>query len=112
MNIPITFHGLDKERDSNKGHNVIEKTIEFQKVLADKKRPKDERAEALKCPVQFVGDLRQPLHCGDIAWRAEERKVELTNRLAAALIASDQDELGCAASDRPSDLKPRVDSFL
>jgi hypothetical protein len=34
-------------------------------ILADRKRPDAERAEALRFLIHFVGDLHQPLHVGD-----------------------------------------------
>jgi hypothetical protein len=34
----------------------------FERVLADKATPRDERAEALKFLVHLIGDLHQPLH--------------------------------------------------
>jgi hypothetical protein len=34
----------------------------FEEVLADKTKPKEERAEALKFLVHLIGDLHQPLH--------------------------------------------------
>lgn len=38
---------------------------EMMKRLQDRSLPMAERAEALKFLVHFVGDLHQPLHCGD-----------------------------------------------
>lgn len=65
VNIPIDSNGYDPKRDGNKGSNVIDKAIEFERVLSDKSKPKEERAEALKYLVHLVGDLHQPLHSGD-----------------------------------------------
>lgn len=65
VNIPIESAVYDPKRDGNKGSNVIDKVMDFEKVLADKSKSKDERAEALKYLVHLVGDLHQPLHCGD-----------------------------------------------
>lgn len=65
VNIPIDSNGYDPKRDGNNGNNVVDKVIEFQKLLADRSKPKEQRAEALKYLVHLVGDIHQPLHCGD-----------------------------------------------
>jgi hypothetical protein len=41
---------------------VVEKIADFMKILTDKKAPREQRAEALKWVVHFVGDIHQPLH--------------------------------------------------
>ncbi len=41
---------------------VVEKIADFIKVLTDKKASREQRAEALKFVVHFVGDIHQPLH--------------------------------------------------
>ncbi len=41
---------------------VVEKITEYAKVLTDKTAPREQRAEALKFIVHFVGDVHQPLH--------------------------------------------------
>ncbi len=41
---------------------VVAKINDFSKVLTDKSAPRDQRAEALKFIVHFVGDIHQPLH--------------------------------------------------
>jgi hypothetical protein len=41
---------------------IIAKIEDFVKVLRDKNAPREERAEALKFIVHFVGDIHQPLH--------------------------------------------------
>jgi len=41
---------------------VIEKISEFVKVLTDKKASREQRVEALKFVVHFVGDVHQPMH--------------------------------------------------
>ncbi len=41
---------------------IVLKITDFLKVLTDKKAPRDQRAEALKFIVHFVGDVHQPLH--------------------------------------------------
>jgi S1/P1 Nuclease len=44
--------------------DVLEALARFSKVLADPKKPRDERAEALRFVVHFVADIHQPLHVG------------------------------------------------
>jgi hypothetical protein len=41
---------------------VVVKIADFLKVLTDKKASREQRAEALKFVVHFVGDIHQPLH--------------------------------------------------
>ena len=41
---------------------VVEKIADFIKVLTDKKASREQRAEALKFVVHFVGDIHQPMH--------------------------------------------------
>lgn len=41
---------------------VVAKINDFSKVLTDKSATRDQRAEALKFIVHFVGDIHQPLH--------------------------------------------------
>lgn len=65
VDIPTTQPSYDAERDGNNGDNVIDAIERFEKILADKSKPKEERAEALKFIVHFVGDVHQPLHCAD-----------------------------------------------
>jgi hypothetical protein len=65
VDIPTTQPSYDATRDGNDGDNVIDAIDRFEKVLADKSKPKAERAEALKFVVHFVGDVHQPLHCAD-----------------------------------------------
>jgi hypothetical protein len=64
--IPVDAAGYDPAaKHWNDGQNVIEVIERFTKVLADKKALKEDRVEALKFVVHFVGDLHQPLHCAD-----------------------------------------------
>lgn len=65
VDIPIDARGFDEKRDGDNGNNVIDKTEEFEKVLANKSAPKAQRAEALKFVVHFIGDAHQPLHCAE-----------------------------------------------
>jgi hypothetical protein len=65
VSIPIDSEGYDPKRDGNSGDNVIDAIDRFTKVLANKQAPKEERVEALKFVVHFIGDLHQPLHCAN-----------------------------------------------
>jgi nuclease S1 len=44
--------------------DVLEALARYREALADPKRPRDERAEALRFVVHFVVDIHQPLHVG------------------------------------------------
>jgi hypothetical protein len=65
VNIPVDSDGYDAKRDGHDGANVIDAVERFEKVLADTKAPREDRVEALKFLVHFMGDLHQPLHCAD-----------------------------------------------
>lgn len=65
VDIPTTQPSYAAARDGRDGANVIDAIERFETVLADKSKPKEERAEALKFIVHFVGDVHQPLHCAD-----------------------------------------------
>jgi len=74
VDIPWNANGFSEPRDcfrfdekhpqaNNDHHNCVVDRIEiFEQVLADKKASLDERREALKFLVHFVGDVHQPLH--------------------------------------------------
>jgi hypothetical protein len=65
VDIPTTQPSFDAQRDRRAGDNVIDAINRFEKILADKSKPKAARAEALKFVVHFVGDIHQPLHCAE-----------------------------------------------
>jgi hypothetical protein len=65
VNIPVEADGYDPTRDGNGGDNVLDAITKHAKVLSDKQAPREDRIEALKFVVHFVGDLHQPLHCAD-----------------------------------------------
>jgi hypothetical protein len=65
VNIPTTAPGYVATRDGNGGDDVIDAIGRFKRVLSDRAAPKENRAEALKFLVHFVGDIHQPLHCAD-----------------------------------------------
>ena len=53
----------DASRDCSQPNScVVAKIADFVKVLTDKQASRDERAEALKFVVHFVGDIHQPMH--------------------------------------------------
>jgi hypothetical protein len=74
VDIPLSASGFLQTRDcfyvdekhpaaNNDHHNCVVDRIEmFERVLADKKAPIEQRREALKFVVHFVGDVHQPLH--------------------------------------------------
>lgn len=65
VNIPFGGARYDAKRDCalpKKGDCVIGAVERFRRVLSDRNRPADERAEALRFLVHFIGDLHQPLH--------------------------------------------------
>ncbi len=65
VDIPTTAATYDPKRDGNSGNNVIDAIETQAKILVDKSKPKNDRAEALKFLVHFMGDITQPLHCAD-----------------------------------------------
>jgi hypothetical protein len=65
VDIPAAAQGYDAARDcrpSPKGDCVIAEIERARAVLADAGRAKEERVEALKFLVHFVGDIHQPFH--------------------------------------------------
>jgi hypothetical protein len=67
VNIPVEAAAFDRARDGRDGNNVIDAVEQQARIVADKSKPKEQRADALKFLVHFVGDLHQPLHCADRA---------------------------------------------
>src|SRR4051794_24741309 len=65
VDIPVEHEKFDEVNEGRDGDNVIDKLAEQAKILADSKRSKAERAEALKWVVHLVGDIHQPLHCAE-----------------------------------------------
>jgi hypothetical protein len=65
VDIQIGDGNYDPARDCANDDCVIARTDRFVRVLADRSRPAEERLEALKFVVHFVGDLHQPLHAGE-----------------------------------------------
>ncbi len=64
VNAPRTASTIDVERDCPKGECVVAAIPRFLQIAADKSKPIEERREALKFAVHFIGDLHQPLHAG------------------------------------------------
>ncbi len=56
--------GFNLERDCPKEGCVVGAIIKYSHVLRDKTASRQERIEALKFVVHFVGDVHQPLHLG------------------------------------------------
>lgn len=65
VNIPIDAERYDAKRDSPKTTDIIEATASQIAAISDKSLPTEKRAEALKFVIHLIGDLHQPLHCGD-----------------------------------------------
>lgn len=64
VNIPV-WDGTWRPTLCPRDECVIGTLVTQQKILADRSRPRAERAEALKWVVHLVGDLHMPLHVGD-----------------------------------------------
>jgi hypothetical protein len=89
VDIPFDAEAYDPERDCA-AHDgcVVEVIPRFVKVLADREAEPADRVEALKFLVHFVGDIHQPLHCGErngdkggnlfqVRWPGESKPVKL-----------------------------------
>jgi len=62
VNIPLGS-AYDASRDCPPPNScVVQKIEEFLKVLTDKNASREQRGEALKFVVHFVGDIHQPMH--------------------------------------------------
>jgi hypothetical protein len=87
VDIPKDASGFSEERDCYRPndqypgaqtdhHNCIVNRVEmFRQVLADENASKQDRVEALKFLVHFVGDVHQPLHAVDEARGGNDIKV-------------------------------------
>ncbi|MSR28394.1 MAG: endonuclease [Phycisphaerales bacterium] len=64
INLPRTAEMIDLSRDCPTGECVVAAIPKFLAKAADPSLPIDERREALKFAVHFIGDLHQPLHAG------------------------------------------------
>ena len=63
VDIPYQAATFDEARDGQDGNNIIDKIPDFVKQLTDPTLPKQQRLEALKFVIHFLGDIHQPLHC-------------------------------------------------
>ncbi|MBS0194197.1 MAG: S1/P1 nuclease [Proteobacteria bacterium] len=65
----VNFHDRDchyvPARDCPHGDCIVAATQEQLRVLADTRLPREQRAQALKFVVHFIGDIHQPLHAGN-----------------------------------------------
>lgn len=64
ISLPRQWDGYVESRDCPVAGCILKALAQFEKVLADRKAPESERAEALLFIAHFVGDLHQPLHTG------------------------------------------------
>lgn len=74
VDIPMNASGFSESRDCYRPdpkypsslqdhHNcVVDRITMFKQIVADRNAPKEQRVEALKFLVHFVGDIHQPLH--------------------------------------------------
>lgn len=66
VNVPVgvaSVVGYDGARDGKGGDTIVGAISRFEAVLKDKSAPRQDRIEALKFLIHFVGDIHQPLHC-------------------------------------------------
>ena len=59
---------------------VVEKIADFIRILTDKKASREQRAEALKFVVHFVGDIHQPMHAAKEAEGGNDIHVRFLSR--------------------------------
>ncbi len=64
VNLPRDGQEILLSRDCPTGECVVLAIPKFLAIAADITKPQEERAEALKFAVHFMGDLHQPLHAG------------------------------------------------
>ena len=64
VNAPRNENTIVLERDCAKGECVVGAITRFLTVASDSTKPIEERHEALKFAIHFIGDLHQPLHAG------------------------------------------------
>lgn len=68
VNINLREHAYDPRvhcRPAEAGDCIVAAIERARALVADETGPRDQRVEALKFLVHLVGDLHQPLHCGD-----------------------------------------------
>ncbi|MCC7294091.1 MAG: S1/P1 nuclease [Phycisphaerales bacterium] len=64
VNIPKDAEAYDEKRDCPKAGCVVSAIRKQAETLKDVQAPREQRVEALKFLVHFVGDVHQPLHAG------------------------------------------------
>ncbi len=69
LNLPEGERAYRKRRDCPDGHCVLEKILDFSRILEETGQSPSERKEALMYLVHFVADIHQPLHLGYAADR-------------------------------------------
>lgn len=62
VNVPRDAQAVDTARDCVEGQCVVDAIRRFRAKALDSTVPREERAEALKFLIHFVGDVHQPLH--------------------------------------------------
>ncbi|MFO0829060.1 MAG: S1/P1 nuclease [Phycisphaerales bacterium] len=62
INVPRDAKTIDMARDGADGQQVVSAIGKYRDILKDANRPKEERAEALRLLLHFVGDIHQPFH--------------------------------------------------
>lgn len=65
VNIPVAESGYVAQRDCKGGNCAVARAAAAMKTLADKSQPREARVEALKWLINLMGDIHQPLRCGD-----------------------------------------------
>ena len=65
MNIPLADTAYDPARHCPRGQCIIAAIEQERRVLADGTTSPENRAEALRFLIHFMGDLHQPLHVAD-----------------------------------------------
>jgi nuclease S1 len=62
IDVPRDATEVDLPRDCVDGRCVVQAIHDYAAILGDATKPRDQRVEALKFLVHFVGDVHQPLH--------------------------------------------------
>ena len=75
VNIPLSAATYDSARDCPQGRCIIAAIAADRRLLADPATSPDQRAEALRFLIHFMGDLHQPLHVADNGDRGGNQRV-------------------------------------
>jgi len=62
INVPRGVTKVDLERDCKSEKCVLGAIKKYEAMLRDKQAPREQRVEALKFLVHFIGDVHQPMH--------------------------------------------------